>query len=300
MKVEKTVIALGFFDGVHRGHGALLRKAAERAGELGAVPAVFTFDRSPREFVTGTPVPLLNSNDDRRDIIRRVYGIERVIFARFDQAMMTMGWEDYIQMLVRDYGAVHFVAGHDHRFGHRNEGTVALLQAKCAELGLGCDIIPEVEIEGITVSSTYIRTLVEQGDMERAALFLGHPHCLSQTVQHGKRLGRTIGIPTVNLVPPPHVLVPGDGVYIARVCLMDGSSYAAVTNVGTRPTVNNGSDLTVESWMLDFDGDLYGQSIRVEFYKRLRDEIRFDSLDALKAEIRRNADDARAYFASKA
>ena len=134
MKVEKTVIALGFFDGVHRGHGALLRKAAERAGELGAVPAVFTFDRSPREFVTGTPVPLLNSNDDRRDIIRRVYGIERVIFARFDQAMMTMGWEDYIQMLVRDYGAVHFVAGHDHRFGHRNEGTVALLQAKYPEV----------------------------------------------------------------------------------------------------------------------------------------------------------------------
>ena len=130
--------------------------------------------------------------------------------------------------------------------------------------------------------------------------YLGHPHILTQTVRHGRRIGRTIGIPTVNLVPPPHVLVPGDGVYIARVCLADGSSYAAVTNVGTRPTVNNGSDLTVESWMLDFDGDLYGQSIRVEFYQRLRDEIRFDSLDALKAEIRRNADDARAYFASKA
>ena len=135
---------------------------------------------------------------------------------------------------------------------------------------------------------------------KRAMEYLGHPHILTQTVRHGRRIGHTIGIPTVNLVPPPHVLVPGDGVYIARVCLMDGSSYAAVTNVGTRPTVNNGSDLTVESWMLDFDGDLYGQSIRVEFYKRLRDEIRFDSLDALKAEIRRNADDARAYFASKA
>ena len=135
---------------------------------------------------------------------------------------------------------------------------------------------------------------------KRAMEYLGHPHILTQTVRHGRRIGHTIGIPTVNLVPPPHVLVPGDGVYIARVCLMDGSSYAAVTNVGTRPTVNNGSDLTVESWMLDFDGDLYGQSIRVEFYKRLRDEIRFDSLDALKAEIQRNADDARAYFASKA
>ena len=205
-------------------------------------------------------MPQLNSNDDRRDIIRRVYGIERVIFARFDQAMMTMGWEDYIQMLVRDYGAVHFVAGHDHRFGHRNEGTVERLREKCRELGLGCDIIPEVEIEGITVSSTYIRTLVEQGDMERAALFLGHPHCLSQTVQHGKRLGRTIGIPTVNLAVPAHVLTPARGVYITRAFLPDGRSCPGVTNVGTRPTVTDGDTVSVETYLLGFDGDLYGQT----------------------------------------
>ena len=299
MKVEKTVIALGFFDGVHRGHGALLRKAAERAGELGAVPAVFTFDRSPREFVTGTPVPLLNSNDDRRDIIRRVYGIERVIFARFDQAMMTMGWEDYIQMLVRDYGAVHFVAGHDHRFGHKNEGTVALLQAKCAELGLGCDIIPEVEIEGITVSSTYIRTLVELGDMERAALFLGHPHCLSQTVQHGKRLGRTIGIPTVNLAVPAHVLTPAKGVYITRAFLPDGRSCPGVTNVGTRPTVTDGDTVSVETYLLGFDGDLYGQTVRLDFHRRLRGEVKFPSLEALRQEILRNVAETESYFAEK-
>ena len=299
MKVEKTVIALGFFDGVHRGHGALLRKAAERAGELGAVPAVFTFDRSPREFVTGTPVPLLNSNDDRRDIIRRVYGIERVILARFDQAMMTMGWEDYIQMLVRDYGAVHFVAGHDHRFGHRNEGTVALLQAKCAELGLGCDIIPEVEIEGITVSSTYIRTRGEQGDMERAALFLGHPHCLSQTVQHGKRLGRTIGIPTVNLAVPAHVLTPARGVYITRAFLPDGRSCPGVTNVGTRPTVTDGDTVSVETYLLGFDGDLYGQTVRLDFHRRLRGEVKFPSLEALRQEILRNVAETESYFAEK-
>ena len=299
MKVEKTVIALGFFDGVHRGHGALLRKAAERAGELGAVPAVFTFDRSPREFVTGTPVPLLNSNDDRRDIIRRVYGIERVIFACFDQAMMTMGWEDYIQMLVRDYGAVHFVAGHDHRFGHKNEGTVALLQAKCAELGLGCDIIPEVEIEGITVSSTYIRTLVELGDMERAALFLGHPHCLSQTVQHGKRLGRTIGIPTVNLAVPAHVLTPAKGVYITRAFLPDGRSCPGVTNVGTRPTVTDGDTVSVETYLLGFDGDLYGQTVRLDFHRRLRGEVKFPSLEALRQEILRNVAETESYFAGE-
>ena len=299
--MERTVIALGFFDGVHRGHGALLQKTAERACELGAEPAVFTFDRPPKEVVTGQPVYLINSAEDRQGLIRRLYGIDRIILAPFDHDMMTMSWEDFVtELLVKRYGAVHLVAGHDHRFGHKNAGNAQLLREKCAQLGLGCDIIPEVVHDGITVSSTYIRRLVSLGQVERAMEYLGHPHILTQTVRHGRRIGHTIGIPTVNLVPPPHVLVPGDGVYIARVCLMDGSSYAAVTNVGTRPTVNNGSDLTVESWMLDFDGDLYGQSIRVEFYKRLRDEIRFDSLDALKAEIRRNADDARAYFASKA
>ena len=210
--MNHTVIALGFFDGVHRGHGALLSKTVERARELGVTPAVFTFDRPPKEVVTGKPVYLINSPEDRRGLIERIYGIRDVILAPFDQAMMTMRWEDYIRMLIRDYGAVHFVAGHDHHFGHKNEGNPELLQAKCRELGLGCDIIPKVEIEGITVSSTYIRSLVQAGDMERAALFLGHPHCLSQTVGHGFHFGRTIGIPTVNLTVPGHVLVPGRGV----------------------------------------------------------------------------------------
>ena len=300
MKVEKTVIALGFFDGVHRGHGALLRKAAERAGELNAAPAVFTFDRSPKEFVTGKPVLLINSNDDRRDIIRRVYGIQRVIFAPFDREMMTMPWQDFItELLVKQYGAVHLVAGHDYRFGHKNEGTVERLREKCRELGLGCDIIPKVELEGITVSSTYIRTLLEQGDVERAALFLGHPHCLSQTVRHGQRLGRTIGIPTVNLAVPAHVLTPERGVYITRAFLPDGRSCPGVTNVGTRPTVTDGDTVSVETYLLGFDGDLYGQTVRLEFHKRLRGEVKFPSLEALRQEILRNVAEAKAYFAGK-
>ena len=298
MKVEKTVIALGFFDGVHRGHGALLRKAAERAGALNAAPAVFTFDRSPKEFVTGKPVLLINSNDDRRDIIRRVYGIRRVIFAPFDREMMTMPWQDFItELLVKQYGAVHLVAGHDYRFGHKNEGTVERLREKCRELGLGCDIIPKVELEGITVSSTYIRTLLEQGDVERAALFLGHPHCLSQTVRHGQRLGRTIGIPTVNLAVPAHVLTPERGVYITRAFLPDGRSCPGVTNVGTRPTVTEGDTVSVETYLLGFDGDLYGQTVRLDFYKRLRGEVKFPSLEALRQEILRNVAETEAYFA---
>ncbi|MBD9224114.1 MAG: riboflavin biosynthesis protein RibF [Clostridiales bacterium] len=300
MKVEKTVIALGFFDGVHRGHGALLRKAAERAGELNAAPAVFTFDRSPKEFVTGKPVLLINSNDDRRDIIRRVYGIQRVIFAPFDREMMTMPWQDFItELLVKQYGAVHLVAGHDYRFGHKNEGTVERLREKCRELGLGCDIIPKVELEGITVSSTYIRTLLEQGDVERAALFLGHPHCLSQTVRHGQRLGRTIGIPTVNLAVPAHVLTPERGVYITRAFLPDGRSCPGVTNVGTRPTVTEGDTVSVETYLLGFDGDLYGQTVRLDFYKRLRGEVKFPSLEALRQEILRNVAETEAYFAGE-
>ena len=299
--MKERVIALGFFDGVHLGHAALLRRTVEAAAARGAVPAVFTFDRVPKEVLTGIPCPLINSPEDRRDLVRRLYGIQEVLMVPFDDEMRTTAWDDFVtEILVKRYHAVHLVAGHDHHFGHKNQGSPELLAAKCAELGLGCDIIPKVEIGGITVSSTYIRRLVELGQVERAALFLGHPHVLSQEVRHGHRIGRTIGVPTVNLTAPPHVLVPSHGVYAARVFLPDGSSHPAVTNVGTRPTVNNGTNVTVESWLLDFEGDLYGQTVRVEFHHRLRDEIRFDSLDALKAQIAADAAATRLYFAEHA
>ena len=195
---------------------------------------------------------------------------------------------------------MHLVAGHDHRFGHKNQGTPQLLQEKCRELGLGCDIIPKVEVDGITVSSTYIRQLVESGDVETAARFLGHRHCMTQTVGHGQRLGRTIGIPTVNLTVPEHVLTPKFGVYVSRVYLPDGRSCAGVTNVGTRPTVSRGEAVSVETFLLDFDGDLYGQDIRLEFCKRLRGEVKFDSLEALREEIQKNIRQTRAYFEENA
>lgn len=298
MSSQKKVIALGFFDGVHLGHAALLRRTAEEAAARGVVPAVFTFDRVPKEVVTGIPCPLINSPEDRRDLMRRLYGIQEVIMVPFDHEMMTTSWEDYIeQILVKRHHAVHLVAGHDHHFGHKNQGTPELLARKCAELGLGCDIIPKVDVCGITVSSTYIRRLVELGQVERAAQFLGHPHVLTQQVRHGRRIGHTIGVPTVNLTVPPHVLVPSHGVYATLVCLPDGGRRPAVTNVGTRPTVNNGVDVTVEAWILDFDGDLYGETLRIEFFQHIRDEVRFDSLDALKAQIAADADTTRRYFA---
>ena len=195
------------------------------------------------------------------------------------------------------YHAVHLVAGHDHHFGHRNQGTPELLAQKCAQLGLGCDIIPKVEVAGITVRSTYIRRLVELGQISRANRFLGHPHTLTGTVRHGRGIGSSQLFPTANLVIPPHVLVPSHGVYATRATLEDGSCYAAVTNVGTRPTVQNGSDITVEACLLDFQGDLYGKQLRLEFYEHLRQEVRFDSLDALRAQIQSDADATRTYFA---
>lgn len=295
--MNRTVIALGFFDGVHRGHGALLEMTVRRARELDAVPAAFTFDRPPKEVVTGRPVGLINTSEDRRDLMQRLYGIRQVIIAPFDNAMMTMPWQEFIdRLLVGTYGAVHLVAGHDYHFGHRNQGDPQKLQARCRELGIGCDIIPQVTLDGITVSSTYIRTLVEAGDVERAAEFLGHRHCLSRTVEHGQRLGRTIGIPTVNLTMPPHVLVPAYGVYITRVHLPDGRSFAGVTNVGTRPTVSDSDAVSVETFLLDFDGDLYGQTVRLDFCRRLRGERKFASLEDLRQQIQQNIAQTRTYF----
>lgn len=298
MSIQPKVIALGFFDGVHLGHGALLRRTVEEARRRSVRSAVFTWAQPPKEVVTGVPVPLINSPEDRAWLAKSLYGIDDVIMVPFNKEMMTTSWEDFItEILIKRYHAVHLVAGHDHRFGHKNQGTPELLKSKCAELGLGCDIIPEVTVGGITVSSTYIRRLVELGQISRANRFLGHPHTLTGTVRHGRGIGSSQLFPTANLVIPPHVLVPSHGVYATRATLEDGSCYAAVTNVGTRPTVQNGPDITVEACLLDFQGDLYGKQLRLEFYEHLRQEVRFDSLDALRAQIQSDADATRAYFA---
>ena len=293
---RKRAVALGFFDGVHLGHQALLRRTAERAGMLGLSPALLTFDRSPREFGTGTPVPLLTTVQERSRTARALFPGMEVITVPFDRAMMTMPWEDFVEMLAGPCGALWLVAGHDFRFGHRNAGNADLLREKTAELGLGCDIIPAVKLEGVTVSSTYIRTLLERGEAETAARFLGRPFAISGLVRHGKRLGSSrLGAPTVNLTPDERQLVPAFGVYAARVTV-DGMVRPAVTNVGVRPTVDTDGGVTVESHLLEPVSELYGADCRVEFLKMLRPERRFGSLDGLREQIARDADEARAYF----
>ncbi|MEG2098225.1 MAG: riboflavin biosynthesis protein RibF [Pseudoflavonifractor sp.] len=300
MNEEKRIIALGFFDGVHRGHGALLRRVTEVAAATGAIPAAVTFDTHPENLIMGSPMPLISSPRDRSDLMRRYYGIQEVIVAHFDQRMMHMPWQDFItDFLISENGAVHLVAGHDFHFGYKGEGNPQRLQETCARLGVGCDIIPKVALDGITISSTYIRGLLAQGELEEANYFLGHPHSLTDTVAHGKKLGGSLGFPTVNLHFAPGVLVPARGVYATRVFLEDGSSYLAVTNIGVRPTVDDDGAVTVEGFLLDFDGDLYGKTLRMEFHKFLRPEQKFASLSLLKAAVLENARQTRDYFREK-
>ena len=298
MDKQRRVIALGFFDGVHLGHGALLRAVGARARELDALPCAFTFDRSPAAALTGRAVPLLTGVEDRRWLMETRYGIRELVVAPFD-IIRQMDWRDFGGLYLREeLGAVHVVAGHDFHFGYRGEGSPRRLESECARLGMGCDIIPRVELDGVTVSSTYIRTLVASGDMEEAARFLGHPHLLSGPVVHGNELGRTLGTPTANLLVPEGVIAPAFGVYASRAVLPDGEARLAVTNVGTRPTVNaDKTAVTVEPWILDFHGDLYGKTIRLELHRRLRPEQRFGGVDELREAILKNAEETRQYFA---
>lgn len=298
MELEyKRVIALGFFDGVHLGHGALLRTARQVADRLNCPAAVLTFDLHPNTLITGNPVPLLSSPADRSDLIQRLYGIDDVIFAHFDRHMMEMPWKEYVgEYLCRKLRATHVVCGHDHHFGWRGEGNPTRLQQACAQFGIGCSVVQKVTLDGVTVSSTHIRKLLQRGNLEQANAFLGHPHCLTGQVIHGRRLGRTMGTPTANLLLPDHVIPPVFGVYATQVAIGE-RRYPAVTNVGVRPTISGGSQVTVEPWILDFDGNLYGRTIRVEFRKFLRPEQKFDSLDMLRAAILENAQQTRDYFA---
>ncbi len=295
---HRRVIALGFFDGVHNGHGALLQCVVDRAARLGVTPAAFTFDIHPESLIFGRTTPVLTDLGQRRELMGRLYGIDDVIVAHYNKAMMRTPWRSFItDYLVTQCGAAHLVVGHDFRFGYRGEGNPKNLSDLCQELGIGCDIIQPVVQDGITVSSTYIRKLVAQGEMERANAFLGHPHCLSGVVSHGKKLGRSLGFPTVNLTFPDGVLVPAHGVYATRVAV-DGRTYDAVTNVGVRPTVDTSGSVTAESFLLDFDGDLYGSPLRLDFHKFLRPERQFPDTAALSQEINLNAQQAQAYFRS--
>jgi len=295
MDEVKRVIALGFFDGVHLGHQALMRRTVQRAAEYGVRPSVISFDAHPDTFVRGVEVPLLGSAADRKELISRVGGIDDIIMIHFDKRFMQTPWREFAASVKNDLGAVHLVMGRDFSCGWRGEGTSERLSAWCRENGLGGDIVDEVLMDGQIVSSTLIRGFVRDGDMESAARYLGHPHTLTDTVGSGYKIGRSIGAPTINTTIPEGVIVPRHGVYATRVWLSEGVKLA-VTNVGVRPTFDSGDRLTVESNILDFSGNLYGSQVRLEFLRFLRDERRFPTPEALGEQIRRDIEATREYF----
>lgn len=286
---ERRVIALGFFDGVHIGHGALLKKTCERAKALGAIPAAMSFDTHPDTLVFGTPTELLNTMDERKQLMQSLYGIEDVIFCHFDKAMMNMDWEAFVEdYLVRELHACHLVCGHDYHFGARGFGNAERLTEKCRALGLGCDVIGEVKLDGVTVSSTYLRRLLKEGRMEEAVRFLGHGHIISGIVQHGDSRGHTLGLPTANLALDASLLVPAFGVYGGWADAGELGRFPAAVNLGVHPTVHELPHPVAEASLLGFDGDLYGRFLRLELLFQVRPERQFSFLQELTAQIARD------------
>ena len=290
--MNQTIYALGFFDGVHLGHQALLKACRLLADRNGFTAGAVTFSTHPGSLVSGKAPLLLNTIEDRK-LLLSAYGMDTVIALPFDRELMTTHWSAFLEQLVAS-GAAGFVCGSDFRFGAKGNGTAKKLEAFCQSRDLPYAIVPQQELNGIRVSSTHIRCLLESGDMETAVRFLGHGHVLTGTVVKGRGLGHTIGIPTANLELPAGLLCPKHGVYACKAAF-DGEEYLAVTNIGTRPTVN-GHHVTVEPWLLDFEGDLYGKQITLTFYKFLRPEQKFGSLAELQAEIQKNAAQTREYL----
>lgn len=285
---EKTIYALGFFDGVHLGHQALLQACLQLAKTHGCKAGVVTFTSHPDTLVSGNTPGLINTIADRERLLR-TYGMDTVILLPFDREVMTTHWSSFLTQLTA-HDAAGFVCGSDFRFGAGGSGTAKKLATFCEKRQLPYAIVPQQLLGDIRVSSTHIRGLLEQGDLEEATRFLGHPHVLSGTVVPGRHLGRTLGIPTANLLLPEDLVIPKLGVYACNAHV-DGHNYVAVTNIGSRPTVG-GHQVRAESWLLDFEGDLYGKTLVLVFHKFLRPEQKFPTLDALQEQIRLDAAEA--------
>lgn len=291
-KPARRVIALGFFDGVHIGHGALLRRVVEVAAQIGAVPSACTFDTHPEKLIFHSNMPLLSTPYDRACLMRERYQIQDVIIARFDTRMMRMPWQEFVtEFLVREHGAVHVVAGHDFHFGYQGTGNPERLSSLCREIGIGCDTIPRVEQDHITVSSTYIRTLVAQGEMERAAFFLGHPHTIS--AHTGRLLKRLGGEESFSLRIPQDILPPARGIYAGCLRPERGGRIKTVINVGAPPEARN----AITCLPLERVEDLEGREIRLELHKRLRGREEVTSPGELRALMERDANQVKSYFA---
>jgi riboflavin kinase / FMN adenylyltransferase len=280
-----SVIAVGAFDGLHRGHQALLSRVHERALALECAPVVVSFEPLPRAFFSPEPVARLSSI---REKLRGFAAaeMEQTLLLRFNKALAAMSAEDFVrQVLVARLAVREVWVGSDFRFGHKRLGDLALLERMGEQLDFAARTMPLVTLEGERVSASRIRSLLANGDFAQAEPLLGRAFVIDGKVEYGNQLGRTLGYPTANIHLSQRVS-PVHGIFAVRVGLGEGEcSWPGVASLGVRPTVNQVSEPLLEVHLFDFDGDLYGQRMAVEFVAKLRDEQKFDGLEPLKAQM---------------
>jgi riboflavin kinase/FMN adenylyltransferase len=289
--LQPAVVALGMFDGVHLGHRALITRLLEEAKRLRAVPVVFTFSNHPLE-VLGGNVRLLSGIRERNMLLRSL-GAEEVESVPFTPEMAHLSTEQFIDLLGEKWNVRGLVVGYNYTCGDRGTGTPETLRQIGGMRGFSVSVVEPVLFEGEPVSSTRIREAVERGDVSLAEALLKRRYTLTGTIVQNKRIGRRIGFPTANIEADPRRVIPADGVY-AAFAFVGGAVYRAVTNIGTNPSVH-GEKLTIETHLIDFNADIYGQQLTIAFRKRLRGEAMFDSLDALKEQIRLDVEAAAGY-----
>ena len=287
------VATIGNYDGVHRGHQHMIAAVRARANELDVPTTVITFEPTPREFFEGPSAPSrLTRLREKLEALAQ-YGVDRVVVLRFDRRMQGLGAAEFVErLLVNGLGVRHMVVGHDFHFARRREGTIDTLRAAGARHGFTVEEVGQFLLDGERVSSSLVREALNEGNLDRATHLLGRPYRMAGRVRLGKKLGRTLGFPTANLALQRKV-VPLWGIFAVRVSGAGLVDHPAVSSLGTRPTVN-GTDPLLEVHLFDFDGSLYGQHLDVDFIARLRDEQKFESLDALVAQMHRDAAAARA------
>jgi len=293
----ETAIAVGSFDGVHRGHQAILQHVVEEAHARGVAAAVLTFEPLPREFfASGRPPVRLTSLAERVALLAEC-GVDITYVERFDAHFAAISADDFAMRLRRCYGAHWVMVGHDFRFGARRGGDVDHLQAAGRRIGFEVEILPPVLDGASRISSTAIREALAMGDFQTATELLGRPYTICGRVLHGAKRGRLLGFPTANvrLARPRAAL---HGIFAVKCYGAATRGLEGVASLGINPAIGAGGPATLEAFLFDFSGDLYGRRISIEFVKKLRDEAHFASLDELSAQIRRDCDAARAYFAA--
>jgi riboflavin kinase/FMN adenylyltransferase len=294
--VSSTVLTIGNFDGIHRGHRAMLDRLVAYARNVGLPAAVMTFEPHPRELFAPEQAPArLSSLREKLNLLAEC-GIDQAYVCHFTRHLATLTADEFIEgVLVRGLGVRHLIIGDDFRFGKGRSGDFALLQRRGAELGFGVDAMHTVDVDGERVSSSAVREALAAGDLEHAARLLGRSYCIAGRVIHGDKIGRRIGFPTANIQLKRKKL-PLTGIFIVTVSGLGEQPLPAAASLGVRPTLGAGLRPVLEVHLLDYEATIYGAHLTVNFLHKLRDEAKFDSLEALTAQIARDVEATRQYF----